>query len=103
MAEQGSIENSGETAPSVSREEIVELIAEISRRVVESDRSSMHCMLALNHLLNHPNIGAVLTDDLRGQIKDLWVKLKSTGIVLADPPIIFGYQKTQVDGHTVCP
>lgn len=77
----------------LTREAIVELLGELSKRVIESDRCSVHCMLALNHILTHADFERVLDDDLRQQVKDIWLKLKATGIVLADPPVVFGYPK----------
>ena len=77
----------------LTRESVGELLGELSKRVIESDRCSVHCMLALNHILTHPDFEKILDDDLRQQVKDIWLKLKSTGIVLADPPVVFGYPK----------
>ena len=36
-------------------------------------------------------------DDLREQMKDIWVKLmKSTGLQLVNPPILFGVAENQI-------
>ncbi len=74
-----------------SKEEIERFVADIGRRVVDSNAAYMHSLLALNHILRQPNLPEVIDDELRDQMKDIWVKLmKSTGLQLVNPPILFG-------------
>ena len=81
----------------LSKEEIERFVADIGRRVVDSKTAYMHSLLALNHILRQPNLKDLLDDDLREQMKDIWVKLmKSTGLQLVNPPILFGVAENQI-------
>jgi hypothetical protein len=41
------------------------------------------------------NVGELFDEDLKAQAKDIWVKLKSTGVQLSDPPFMFGAPKLE--------
>jgi hypothetical protein len=41
-------------------------------------------------MMRLPNAAELFDDELKAQMKDLWIKLKSTGIKLTDPPLLFG-------------
>src|SRR5262245_46879872 len=73
-----------------TKREIQTFIGEISKRVLEPNTSHLHSVLAINHLLRQANMPELLDNDLRAQLKDLWIKLKSTGMQLNDPPLLFG-------------
>ena len=83
---------SEQEAPKVyTKKELEAFVAEISRKVVDSNPAYLHAMLSLNHLLRLPTLKELMDDDLKEQLKDIWVKLKTTGILqLQDPPILFG-------------
>lgn len=77
-----------------TKQEVESFVAEISRQIVGSTTGYMHAMLALNHILRQPNASEFLDHDVKEQVKDLWVKLKSMGLQLNDPPILFGTPET---------
>lgn len=78
-----------------SRKELEAFIAEISSKVVGSSNAYMHSLLAINHLLRASNAEELLDTELKEQLRDLWVKLKSNGLQLADPPLLFGIPESQ--------
>lgn len=94
MAQQKSNEVKNEevpvTEPKVyTKKEVQTFISEISQKVIEPNTSHLHSVLAINHLLRQSNMPELLDNDLKEQLKDLWIKLKSTGVQLNDPPLIF--------------
>lgn len=87
---------SEETKP-LTKKEIEAFVAEIEKRLVSDKPAYMHSMLGLNLILRQPNLATTLDNELKDQLKDLWLKLiKSTGLQLANPPILFGYPEIQV-------
>jgi len=90
MAEEKKDGSSVEPAKLYSKKELQAFVAEISRKVVDKEPAYLHSMLAMNHILRQPNLPELLDGDLKDQLKDLWVKLKTTGLNLQDPPILFG-------------
>lgn len=73
----------------MTKKEITSFLSEIEQQVIASDKNYLHSMLALNEILRQPNTGKLLDKALKDQAKDLWAKIKSTGIELEDPPILF--------------
>ena len=75
---------------SLKREDLVAYLNDISQKVLETDSSTMHSMIALDQILRLPNIDKLLDDELKAQAKDLWTKLKLSGLNINDAPILFG-------------
>lgn len=94
----GTIDGAAQSAPAETSEgpkvytkrEVQLFVADVSKRVLEPGTSHLHSVLALNHMLRQSNMPELLDADLKEQMKDLWIKLKSTGMQLNDPPILFG-------------
>lgn len=83
-----------------TKQDVQAFLAQISEKVVNNSGSYFHSMLALNSLLRLSNAAEIFDQNLKEQAKDLWVKLKSTGLHLTDPPLLFGIPQGQVDGRT---
>lgn len=73
-----------------NREQFASYLNEIAKNIITSDATYMHSMLALNHLLRRPEAESVLDADLKNQARDIWLKVKSCGLQLVDPPLLFG-------------
>lgn len=88
MNEENSIEE-----VKFTKDEVVAFVKEIELKLVGATGANLHSIVALNKIFRAANINEVLDNELKERIKDLWIKLKSTGIQLIDPPIIFGLPK----------
>jgi hypothetical protein len=88
--EQAQASETGSNDREYTKAEIVDFIAEINKQIVSSTKSTMHSLLAINHILRAPNARQVVDADLKQQLKDIWLKLKSSGLQLQDPPLLFG-------------
>ena len=76
-----------------TREEIKVFLADIAQRVLRSDAPLTHSLVAIDRLLRLPNAAELFDEDIKRQLRDLWIKLKSTGLQLSDPPMLFGLPK----------
>lgn len=76
-----------------TKEQIVAFIKDIELRLVGNSGANLHSVVGLNRILRASNINQVLDNELKERIKDIWIKLKSTGLLLIDPPIVFGLPK----------
>ena len=79
------------TVKRYTREELVTFFTEIGASLVQTDPAPLQALIALNNVLASPDIRKVMDDDLTEQAKDLWAKLKSTGVQISNPPLLFGY------------
>jgi hypothetical protein len=73
-----------------TKKEIASFLTNISEKISEGDAGNFHAMLALNNLFRLPNASDLFDKKLKEQAKELWMKLKVTGLHLADPPLLFG-------------
>ena len=74
---------------SIDKEGIRNTLESVARSVVGTQSSYMHSMILLDNLCRLPNARELFDDDLKEQAKDLWLKIKSTGLQLNDPPLLF--------------
>ena len=83
-----SNEKSG--AAKLTKKQVKAYLADIEKKVINREGADMASLVAINDLLSLPNAEQLLDTELRTQIKDLWIKLKSGGIQVDDPPLLFG-------------
>ena len=74
----------------LSRAEVSQYLTDIAKKILDTKGANLHSMLALNDLLRQPDANDLFTGELKDQARDVWLKLKSTGMQLTDPPILFG-------------
>lgn len=74
----------------VTKESVAEYIQDISQKSLTPDESLIHCVIALNQILADEETSALLNEDMKAQLREIWSKLKSAGIQLVDPPALFG-------------
>ena len=77
-------------ATKLTRDEVAALLTDIGQQLVSSSTAYTHSMVMLNNLLRNPDAVNLFDKDLKEQAKDLWLKIKSTGLQLVDPPFLFG-------------
>lgn len=80
-----------------TKKEVANFIAEISKKIVDSNTAYFHSMITLNTLLRLPNAEEIFDEELKEQARDLWLKLKLTGLQLTDPPLLFGLPQVTSD------
>ena len=72
-----------------SKKDVSEFLGEIQGIVNGSESAHIQSLLALNHLLRLENATELFDADLKLQAKEIWLQLRSDGIDLADPPLLF--------------
>jgi hypothetical protein len=76
-----------------TREDLKSLLERISSEMVEREDVYLHSMLALDRIFRLPQADELLDEELKQQARDLWTKVKSKGVNLEDPPLLFGLPK----------
>lgn len=83
-----SSDNSKTSSP--SKELLQEYINDISERTLLADESKLHSVIALNQILSQSSMVELMDDGMKDQLRDIWSRIKSAGIQLVDPPLLFG-------------
>lgn len=88
-------ESSQETQKVYTRDDVVETLQVVEKKIVESHSSYIHSMLVLNNLLRQPNAHEIFDDELKERARDLWAKVSLTGMQITNPPLLFGQPKEE--------
>jgi len=79
-----------ESAKKYTKKEIKAFVADLADKVENSDGAYLHSIIAVNQILRSPGIDGTLDEAMKIQLRDIWTKLKTAGIQLTDPPVLFG-------------
>lgn len=82
-----------------TKKELADFLELIDQRLNSSDDSYMHSILAFNHILRQPNASELLDEPMRKSARDIWAKIKSMGIMLGEPPLLFGLPEDKDESH----
>lgn len=82
-----------------TKEEFESYLSLIEQKLLNSDDSYMHAVLSLNDLLQKSDAPDILDESLAKRAREVWGKIKSMGIVIADPPLLFGLPKEKEGAH----
>lgn len=74
----------------MNKDDVKKYIADIEQMVASRSGADMASLIALNELLCHPQADKLFDDEIKSAVKDLWVSLKSYGVEVDDPPLLFG-------------
>ena len=83
----------------LDKKEVEEYLNVILEKLNSSDDAYMHSVLAFNHILRQPNAAEVFDDNMLRNAKEIWVKIRSMGIMLGDPPLIYGLPEDNKESH----
>ncbi len=78
----------------MTEKEVVDFLTDIELKLTESDTTSVHSLIALNQLLRADNAADIFQGEVKDRAKDVWMKIKSRGLDLVDPPLLFGIGTT---------
>lgn len=80
-----------EGAPLIStKEELKAFLVSLRDKMTEQTAAPVYAMGALNHVLNLPSIYSILDKDNKEIARDIWLRLKQSGVHLRNPPLLFG-------------
>ncbi|MDD2941851.1 MAG: hypothetical protein PHC51_02680 [bacterium] len=74
----------------LTKDDVASLLDAVEKQLNEKDDSYLHAMLALDRVFTMPGAQNLLDASSRAKARELWDKIKSRGVHLSDPPIIFG-------------
>lgn len=78
-----------------TKEEVKMFLSDLRERSLETNGGMLHILISLNQMLRSPNANELFTEDLKTQARELWAKLKTAGVQLSDPPLLFGYPEVK--------
>jgi hypothetical protein len=77
-------------AEGVSKDMLSEYINDIAEKTLNADESKLHSVIALNQIFSDHDKVSLLDEEMKEQLRDIWLRIKGAGIELVDPPLLFG-------------
>ncbi len=93
------MEGQKQEVTTLNKKEIEDFLTLIAERIDASDDAYMHSVLAFNHIMRQPDAEALFDEPMRKVAREVWTKIKSMGIMLGDPPMLFGLPEVNEDSH----
>lgn len=91
--------NVANKSQSMTKKEVKAYLAELTEKLSEEELPHLHTLVALDRVFRLPNAREIFDEELTGQAKQLWNQLKSSGIDLADPPLLFGTETLKEESN----
>ena len=76
-----------ESGKRYTKKELKAYVADLEEKVVGSTGAHLHSLIAINEILRSPGIESLLDEGLKGQLRDLWIKLRSANCRCRTPSI----------------
>lgn len=77
-----------------SKAELKTFLCSIRDRLFANSAPPIHALSALQYVFKLPNVYELMDKANKEVAKEIWVKLKQSGIQLKNPPILFGADET---------
>ncbi len=100
--QKGKDSQSSEKAEGITQiskpEELKALLMNIRDKMSEGVGAPIFAVSAMNYALCRPNIYTLLNDENKELARDVWLRIKSAGLHVKSPPMLFGADEEQSAG-----
>lgn len=88
-AEPTSEESGSGIEPITNRADLKKFLTHVQDKMMNDAAPPLYVMSALNYVLNHPNVYELMDQECREIARELWLRLKKSGLQLRNPPLLF--------------
>ncbi len=81
--------NGAEPTDITTKEELKNFLLSIRDKMREQTAASIFAITAVHHVLGLPNIYTLLDNENKEIARDIWLRLKQSGIQVKNPPMLF--------------
>lgn len=80
----------GENQPTIgSKEELKTFLLSVRDKMADQSSAAIYAVGAMNYVLNLPNIYNLLDNENKELARDIWLRIKQSGMQLRNPPMLF--------------
>lgn len=76
-------------APIGSKEELKTFLLGVRDKMTEHTAAPVYAVSAMNFALSQPNIYQLLDNETKEIARDIWLRIKQSGMQLRNPPLLF--------------
>jgi hypothetical protein len=89
MANKSKIENGIEQEQLKDRKDLNAYLLRIKDRLTDKTLAPVHALSAMKWVLSQPNIYALLNADNKELARDVWLRVRQSGVQVKNPPLLF--------------
>lgn len=64
-------------------------------KMTEQVAAPVYALSAMNFIMNLPNIYKILDNECKELARDIWLRLRQSGLQIKNPPLLFGAEEAQ--------
>lgn len=91
----GDGERFGEVA---TKADLKTFLLNVRDKMAEGAAAGIYGLSAINFVLNLPAIGMLLDNDNKELARDIWLRIKQSGLQVRNPPMLFGEDEEVLAG-----
>lgn len=76
--------------PIASKAELKTFLLSIRDRMEDESAAPIYALSAMNHVMNHPDIYELLEPESKEIARDIWLRIKQSGMQVKKPALLFG-------------
>lgn len=76
-----------------SRESLRTFLLSIRDKMAEEQAAAVYAMAAMNYVMSLPDIYTLLDNENKETARDIWLRLKQSGLQLRNPVLLFGNEE----------
>ncbi|NLF24452.1 MAG: hypothetical protein GX589_02180 [Deltaproteobacteria bacterium] len=84
-----------------SKEGLRDFLLNIRDKMTEKSAAPIYALSALNYVMNSAEIYELLDNENKEIARDIWLRLKQSGLQLKDPPLLFAEGESTSDSVEV--
>lgn len=79
-----------------SKADLKKFLQDIRDKMAEGIAPAINAMSAMNYVLNLSEINDLLNEENKEIARDIWLRLRQSGIKIKNPPMLFGEEDSAV-------
>lgn len=72
-----------------SKEQLKTFLIEVRDRIADQSAAAIYAVTAINHVMSLPAIYSLLDNETKEIARDIWLRVKQSGMQLRNPPLFF--------------
>ncbi|MBX7145593.1 MAG: hypothetical protein K1X79_14170 [Oligoflexia bacterium] len=72
-----------------TKEQLKTFLVEVRDRLADQSAAAVYAVTAINHMMSLPSIYSLLDNETKEIARDIWLRIKQSGMQLRNPPLLF--------------
>lgn len=96
-AKTDKVADTGESFGKIStKADLKSFLNNVRDKMADGVSAPIYAMSAVNHVLNHPSIYQLLDNETKEIARDIWLRLKQSGLQVRNPALLFTAEENGV-------